>query len=470
MTYISHGQIPQFLDDPIKIEAISVLKGANYFSSGPVIVLRINLGVYNEVFTNAIPGFYSGLKACIPSLYEHHCSPGHIGGFLERVEEGTLLGHVTEHIAIELQTLAGMDVSYGKTRSAGQDGIYNVVFRYFESHCGIHAGRLAVHIVNSLLTMQSVAYDTDLEMLRKWYLKAFPSASFKAFIDEMEAQKIPYGIDYEHSELSLGTGKYTRKLPFSEAYLQVNPLSKLFPDARRIRIPLVSITGSRGKKQLTEMLYKCLKTQDFKIGRSNASQCFVNDDVWEEGHGVHGQSETEALIQNPALDMLIFETPLETIMYQGLPYDYARVGVLLNILDEHMGQMGLSQRSDLAYAKSVVIEQVLDKGFAVLNADDAEVMDLRHMVYSKLIVFSVSKANPHIASAMESGKDIAIYTHEDALWLSHFKQQIRLCELAQIALLQDPDVDLQLILALTACLYGLGKDADGIGRILCEGR
>ena len=100
---------------PLKVHDIIAMQGANYFSGGPVIIIKLDLETYDEVFTNDIPGFYEQLKEKMPSLQEHHCSPGVPGGFFLRVQEGTLLGHVTEHAAIELQTLAGMDVAYGKT-------------------------------------------------------------------------------------------------------------------------------------------------------------------------------------------------------------------------------------------------------------------------------------------------------------------------------------------------------------------
>ena len=138
----------KIIDGPLKIENIQVYHGANYFSGGPIVLLRINLGEYDEVFTNDINGFYEKLTNILPSLFEHHCSVGKPGGFFIRVKEGTLLGHVTEHTSIELQTLAGMDVGYGKTRSTLQQGVYNVIFRYLDEIAGVYEGKAALNLVN----------------------------------------------------------------------------------------------------------------------------------------------------------------------------------------------------------------------------------------------------------------------------------------------------------------------------------
>ena len=87
----------------------------------------------------------------MPSLEDHACSLGRRGGFLTRLRDGTWVGHVAEHIALELQSLAGTDVRHGKTRSAGPRGRYNVVYEFREEQVGLEAGRIAVALVNHLV-------------------------------------------------------------------------------------------------------------------------------------------------------------------------------------------------------------------------------------------------------------------------------------------------------------------------------
>ena len=102
----------------MKILEIKVLKGPNYWSvrRAKLIQMKLDLEEKENMPTNTIPGFRERMEKLLPSLYEHRCSEGRPGGFFHRVDEGTWMGHVIEHIALEIQTLAGMDTGFGRTR------------------------------------------------------------------------------------------------------------------------------------------------------------------------------------------------------------------------------------------------------------------------------------------------------------------------------------------------------------------
>jgi cyanophycin synthetase len=135
----------------IEILGTKIYRGPSVWARAPVIHLSLDIGELEERPTNAIPGFYERLTELIPSLYDHECSLGHPGGFLERLREGTLAGHVVEHVAIELQNLAGIEVTRGKTRGTPQPGVYDVVYAYTQEDVGLAAGKLAVRLINHLI-------------------------------------------------------------------------------------------------------------------------------------------------------------------------------------------------------------------------------------------------------------------------------------------------------------------------------
>ncbi|MEJ7743975.1 MAG: hypothetical protein WKF73_16440 [Nocardioidaceae bacterium] len=108
--------------------------------------MRLDIGDYEQKPTDKIEGFYERMDELMPSLHLHGCSYCEAGGFLRRVKEGTWAGHVVEHFALELQTLAGMDVGYGRTRETSEAGIYNVVFAYMEEEVGRYTARAAVQL------------------------------------------------------------------------------------------------------------------------------------------------------------------------------------------------------------------------------------------------------------------------------------------------------------------------------------
>ena len=98
----------------LEIRSSTVYRGPNIWARMPAILLEIDIGELEERPTNKIPGFYEDLTELLPGLYEHTCSIGKPGGFLQRMREGTWMGHVVEHVALELQNLAGAEVSRGK--------------------------------------------------------------------------------------------------------------------------------------------------------------------------------------------------------------------------------------------------------------------------------------------------------------------------------------------------------------------
>ena len=119
----------------------------------PAIQLVVDLGELEDYPTNKIPGFADALVAALPGLKNHSCSRGRRGGFVERLHEGTWLGHVAEHVALQLQQEVGHDMRRGKTRQVkGERGRYNVIYAYNDESVGLAAGQLAVRLVNHLVS------------------------------------------------------------------------------------------------------------------------------------------------------------------------------------------------------------------------------------------------------------------------------------------------------------------------------
>lgn len=184
----------------MRILGIQVLRGPNIWSIGrkKLIQMRLDLEDLEEKPTSQIPHFRERIEKLIPSLYTHHCSPGHDGGFFLRVEEGTWMGHVIEHIALEIQTLAGMDVGFGRTRSTYTVGVYNVVFEYIEENVGLYAAETAVKIAEALIDGSEYDLEKDLIAMRRMREKERFGPSTGSIVDEAIKRDIPF--------IRLGTG------------------------------------------------------------------------------------------------------------------------------------------------------------------------------------------------------------------------------------------------------------------------
>lgn len=201
----------------MKILKTLTLRGPNYWSirRHKLIVMRLDLEELTEKFSNEIPGFYEALVKIMPSLEEHYCSPGVRGGFLKRVREGTLMGHIIEHVALELQELAGMPVGFGRTRETSTPGVYNVVFEYEYEQAGRYAGRAAVRLCQAIVetgTYPESELTQDLEDLKDLKASSGQGPSTESIVKEAEARKIPWISLTSRSMIQLGYGVHQKKV------------------------------------------------------------------------------------------------------------------------------------------------------------------------------------------------------------------------------------------------------------------
>ncbi len=194
----------------MKILEIKVLRGPNYWSVRRIklIQMKLDLEELEQYPTNKIPGFRERLEELFPTMIEHRCSESTRGGFFKRVDEGTWMGHVIEHIALELQTLAGMDVGFGRTRTPDgeKEGIYYVVFSYMEEDAGVYAAKASVRIAQALV--DGTAYDlaTDIQQLREIREDTRLGPSTGCIVDEAVKRGIPYIRLNRQSLVQLGYG------------------------------------------------------------------------------------------------------------------------------------------------------------------------------------------------------------------------------------------------------------------------
>ncbi|MGV8941070.1 MAG: cyanophycin synthetase [Lysobacter sp.] len=202
----------------------SVFVGPSLYAHFPVIRLELDLGVLESWPTVKLgKGFIDGLVAALPGLHEHGCSYREPGGFVRRLreDEGTWLGHVLEHVAIELQNVAGADVTFGKTRGTGQPGVYSVVYEYVQKDEGVEAGELAMRLLTSLLPAElqtagivpegwewSSARDEFIRFAQRRAL----GPSTRAIVAAAEERNIPWMRLNAHSLVQLGHGKYQQRI------------------------------------------------------------------------------------------------------------------------------------------------------------------------------------------------------------------------------------------------------------------
>ncbi|MEF9977051.1 MAG: cyanophycin synthetase [Thermomonas sp.] len=202
----------------------NVYVGPSQYAKFPVIRLELDLGALEQWPTAKLgDGFVDGLLAALPGLAEHGCSYREPGGFVRRMREGegTWLGHVLEHVAIELQNVAGEDVTFGKTRSISDDrpGVYSVVYEYAQKEEGVAAGELALRLLDSLLpadlrsaTDETWNWEEERDGFIRYAQRRALGPSTMSLVRAAEERGIPWLRLNEQSLVQLGHGKYQQRI------------------------------------------------------------------------------------------------------------------------------------------------------------------------------------------------------------------------------------------------------------------
>ena len=198
----------------MKIVDIKTMKGPNYWSvrRHNLTVMVLDLEEMEQFPTNKIDGFGERLEAMFPSMYSHRCSVGCEGGFFQRVKEGTWMGHVIEHIALEIQTLAGMDCGFGRTRSYGEEGVYFVVFNHMVGKVGEYAAKASFRIAEALIANKEYDLDEDIMNMKEIRQNEGLGPSTSSIIKEAEARGIPWIRLNKYSLCQLGYGANQKRI------------------------------------------------------------------------------------------------------------------------------------------------------------------------------------------------------------------------------------------------------------------
>ena len=315
---------------PMTVLETGVYRGPHYYSHTPFIRIMLDLGALEEWPTNRIPGFTDRLVSMLPGLDRHGCSRKRRGGFVERLHEGTWLGHVAEHIALELQTLAGTPVTRGKTRSLKtKPGVYNVMFAYQDERVGRMAGRIALELVESLLPPELAGleriervYDLagpfDLERRLETLKRVVGRYNFgpttQSLIDEARRRSIPVMRLDDRSLIQLGTGRHQQ----------------------RIR---ASITGQTS-----------LVSVDI-AGNKNLTKQLLDESGIPVPRGVVVRDVEEAVREAKRLRFPLVTKPLDG--------NHGR-GVTIGIANEEQLRFGFAEAQAQAKGRDVIVEQYFD--------------------------------------------------------------------------------------------------------------
>jgi len=201
----------------MEFRKVLVLRGPNYWANFPVLEAWLDLGALKDSPSDQLPGFNERMMAWLPTMIEHRCSVGERGGFFERLRRGTWQGHIIEHVALELQSLAGSEVGFGRTRETLEEGVYKVAVEYEDESLGKASLETARLLCLAAVHDQPFDVAAEIEKLRLLYHKTRLGPSTAAIVRAALARGIPARRLNSGSLVQLGYGSKQRRILAAES-------------------------------------------------------------------------------------------------------------------------------------------------------------------------------------------------------------------------------------------------------------
>lgn len=197
----------------LDIREILMLRGPNIWANYQVLEAWVDLGALKDASSEEIPGFVDRLMTWLPGLIEHRCSVGERGGFLQRLNRGTYPAHILEHVTLEMQTLAGHPVGYGKARATCVEGLYKVVFRYIDETVAETCLRSARDLLLACYANEPFDIEAEIKRLQDVVDRNSLGPSTKAMVDAARERDIPWRrLQEGRSLIQFGYGAKQRRI------------------------------------------------------------------------------------------------------------------------------------------------------------------------------------------------------------------------------------------------------------------
>jgi len=500
----------------MKVESVRAINGANVYSHQPVIVARLDLEKLKNRQSREVVGFNERLLEKFPNLREHFCERGRAGGFVERLEEGTHFNHIVEHITAEMLAQAGLGRRDKKLCGDDERDDSRAVVETTVVEAARFLLPVAAAITEAIVEEKSFVVEEKIIEAKTIAANTELGPSGRAIVEAAEKRGIPWTRANEYSLIQLGYGKnlhfvqaavtdrtssiaaelvsdkdetkrrlerFSTSTPYGKiarteaeaarafesigALVVVEPLNAegkprdvggaivemLYPNNAPSRIPIVAITGTNGKTTVTRMTAHILLETGLNIGATTTDGILFNGESIAFGDTT-GPSSAKTILGDKAVDIAVLETARGGILRRGLGWDWADVGIITNITEDHIGQDGIESVEDLVWIKSLVAERVRENGTLVLNADDEKSANLINRpavrrTNKKIVYFALSEKNPFVKAHLETG-ETAYFVRDNWIYEARGDALIRIAEMTAIPVTINGTADFQIQNAMAA--------------------
>ncbi len=448
----------------MEFRKVRLLGGPNIWANYPVLEAWVDLGTLKDSPSDELPGFTDRLMAWLPSLIEHRCSVGKRGGFLERLRRGTWQAHILEHVALELQSLAGTPVGFGRTRETHEDGVYKVALEFECEELGRASLEVGRDLCLAAVHDRSFDVEGALAQLREVAQRHRPHPTETALRQAARQRHIPIARLDDSDRFVLGHGIRQRQVSLANLVPPVEGLlDRLFPAGQKGRIPIAAVTGVNGKTTTTRLIAHILACTQRCVGMTCTEGIYIDGQRVEAGD-CSGPLSARVVLGDPRVEAAVLETARGGILRAGLGFDRCDVAVVTNIAEgDHLGIGDIETLEQLARVKRAIVDVVAPEGNAVLKADDPLVADMATYCPGSVVFFARDGHHPVVVEhRLRGGR--AAFVRDRRIILAEGAQEIPLVSLENVPLTHGGLVGFQVenALAAAAAAWVLGVPCEVI--------
>jgi UDP-N-acetylmuramyl tripeptide synthase len=451
-------------NQPMDFRKVRLLGGPNIWANYPVLEAWVDLGALKDSPSDELPGFTDRLMAWLPSLIEHRCSVGKRGGFLERLRRGTWMAHILEHVALELQSLAGTPVGFGRTRESHEDGVYKVALEFECEELGRASLEVGRDLCLAAVYDRPFDVDAALGHLREIAQRYRPHPTETALRQGARQRRIPITRVEESDTFILGHGIRQRQVSLDELVPPVDGLlERLFPSGQTGRIPIAAVTGVNGKTTTTRLIAHILACTQRCVGMTCTEGIYIDGQRVEAGD-CSGPLSARTVLTDPRVEAAVLETARGGILRAGLGFDRCDVAVVTNIAEgDHLGIGDIETVEQLARVKRAIVDVVAPEGHAVLKADDPLVADMASYCPGSVVFFARDGNHRVVVEHRQQGGR-AVFVRDRRIILAEGAQEIPLVSLENVPMTHGGYVAFQVenALAAAAAAWVLGVPCEVI--------
>jgi cyanophycin synthetase len=459
----------------MEFRRVRLLDGPNIWANFPVLEAWVDLGPLKDSPSDELPGFNDRLMAWLPSLIEHRCSVGRRGGFFERLRRGTWQAHILEHVALELQSLAGTPVGFGRTRETHEDGVYKVALEFEYEDLGRASLEVGRDLCLAAVNDRPFDVETALARLRELAERLRPQPSETALVQAARERGIPIRRLDETDTFLLGQGVRQKRVALASggSYAPGDEqtggitapalLDRLFPSGQTGRIPIAAVTGVNGKTTTTRLIAHILTCARRCVGMTCTEGIYIAGQRVETGD-CSGPLSARRVLSDPLVESAVLETARGGILRAGLGFDRCDVAVVTNIAEgDHLGISDIETVNALARVKRTIVEVVAPDGHAILKADDPLVAEMASYCPGSIVFFARDGQHPGIVEQRRRGGRAA-FVRDRRIILAEGSQEIPLVNLEKVPMTHGGYVGFQVenALAAAAAVWVLGVPCEVI--------